>query len=108
MEREEVGREEGWREGGRKGERKRGREGGGVWEGEKGREGEREEGEGGQKRGGSSSEFSTFTLAFQLPLIIHSKLKGFLAVLLSNLGFSISFCILLLVALYEDKFDDLV
>ncbi len=43
----------------------------------------------------------------QLPLI-NSKLNGLLSVFVSNLGFLISFVVLLVVAIYEEKFDTLL
>ncbi len=41
----------------------------------------------------------------QLPLIMSSKVKGFAGFIISNVGFFISFCILLLVAVFEEKLD---
>ena len=44
----------------------------------------------------------------QLPQIRNSKLTGLLALLLVNLGFLLSFTVLLLVAVYEEKLDMLI
>lgn len=41
-------------------------------------------------------------------MIIHSELKGYLAAFLTNIGFLVSFAVLLLVAMYEEKFDDML
>ncbi len=38
-------------------------------------------------------------------MIIHAKLKGYLATLLVNLGFFFSFILLFVVAVYEEKFN---
>ena len=47
----------------------------------------------------------------QLPELIHSDEKGYkriVVILMANIGFWISFIILLLIAVYEDVFDHLV
>ena len=54
------------------------------------------------------SSISSPRPSLQLPLLRSSKLKGFLPVLLTHLGFFLSFATLLLVAIYEEKFDTLV
>lgn len=46
-------------------------------------------------------------ISIQLPILINSKLKGPLAVLLINFGFVISFVILLLVGMYEHELEEL-
>ena len=54
---------------------------------------------------------SLFSLSTQLPELIHMKEKGgvrFLLILMANIGFFISFVILLLIAIYEEELNTLI